>query len=159
MTNHISKYKLIIDGSTYHETSALNQGNRIEENHLKSSQTDSDRIGLHATYENHGPSMLQQKSGSNFRFALTSLVLAVLALLSVYLEYVVYPSIMSSQYGETEIQLHLSILTYWFSAKNCVVSSSCLNIPGVPAFDFVQLFLLLLVLTLVYHFARSGRTA
>ncbi len=116
-------------------------------------------IGSPSVLEKRDPTLLQEKHGLNFRFALTTLILAILGFLAIYLQYVLYPSIMSNTYGETQIQLHLSFLTYWFSARNCVVSTSCLSIAGVPAFDFAQLFFILLAATITFHFAKNWRIA
>jgi hypothetical protein len=126
---------------------------------MRGSDTSTNDIGSPSVLEKHGPTELKEKHGSNVRFLLTTLTLAVLGFLAIYLQYVVYPSIMSNVYGETQIQLHLSFLTYWYSAKNCVVSSSCLSIAGVPAFDFAQLFFIILAVTTIFHLAKTWRTA
>jgi hypothetical protein len=124
---------------------------------IRESNSPKKDIDAPSVLEKRGPIVLQEKHSSNIRFAVTAFILAVLGVVAAYLQYIVYPSIMSNKFGETQIQLHLSFLTYWYSAKNCVVSASCFNIPGLPAFDFAQLFFILLAAMIVLHFAKYWR--
>lgn len=92
------------------------------------------------------------------KFFATCLVIGLLALVSAYLEYIFYPSIMKGpQFGDTQIVPHLSILTFWFSAYRCVAPSFCSTIQGVPSFDFAQLFIIVLVLVVLQRVLRYRR--
>jgi hypothetical protein len=88
------------------------------------------------------------------RFSLSTIVLALLALLAAYLQYSVYPSIMANQFGETNVTIHLSFFTYTLDAQRCLGFSSCAQITGLPSFDFAQLFIALLILMQIFHFVK-----
>ena len=88
------------------------------------------------------------------RFAITTAILAFLGLLAAYLQYSVYPSIMVDQFSECNPSLHLSFLTYTWNAYKCLSST---YVAGLPSFDFAQLFLIILVLTQLYHFVKLKR--
>jgi NADH:ubiquinone oxidoreductase subunit 2 (subunit N) len=88
----------------------------------------------------------------NKKFIATTIVIILLAVLTAYLQYAVYPSIMQNQFGETQVSVHLSILTYTIDAFRCITSESCVNVRGLPAFDFAQLFVIVLVAMQIYHY-------
>jgi hypothetical protein len=91
------------------------------------------------------------------RFSLSSLVIALLAIVAAYLQYSVYPAIMANQFGETNISLHISFFTYTLDAQKCTGFNSCQIIAGLPSFDFAQLFAALFILTQVYHLVKMRR--
>lgn len=91
------------------------------------------------------------------RFSISSLVIALLAIVAAYLQYSVYPAIMSNQFGETNISLHISFFTYMLDAQKCTGFNSCQLIQGLPSFDFAQLFAALFILTQVYHLLKIRR--
>lgn len=82
------------------------------------------------------------------RFLLTALILALLALVSAYLEYVVYPSILvSSQFGETNVSLHLSFLSFQYLATR-----GSEPVPGILSLDFFQIFFISLIGFFLWHY-------
>jgi len=92
---------------------------------------------------------------------LTNLIILLLALVAGYLQYVAYPALMTAPappngtgFGETNVVLSLSFLTFQFSATspNCL-GSPC-TIRGVPAFDFCQALIYLVVLINLVRFVR-----
>ena len=95
------------------------------------------------------------------RFVLMNSVLLLLAAVAGYLEYIAYPALMTSAtppvgtgFGETNVVLSISFLTYRFSATN----PNCLNsgcvLPGVPAFDFCQALIYLVILINLVRLVR-----
>jgi hypothetical protein len=95
------------------------------------------------------------------KFILTNVILVLLAVVAGYLQYVVYPALMTSPtppagygFGETNVVLTLSFLTFQFSATNpnCLTPGCVLK--GVPAFDFCQA---LIYLAVVFGLARYVR--
>jgi hypothetical protein len=88
------------------------------------------------------------------RFSISTLIIALLALLAGYLQYSVYPAIMTNQFGETNISLHLFFFTYTLDAQKCVSANSCPVVAGLPSFDFAQLLVAILILMQVYHFVK-----
>jgi hypothetical protein len=98
------------------------------------------------------------------KFAFTNAILVLIALVAAYLQYDVYPAIMTkSPFYETNITLHLSIFTFTYDSTRCTLSdttvSNCsaaggtvVHILGVPAFDFFQLFIAMIILANIYHF-------
>ena len=96
------------------------------------------------------------------RFILTNLVIVLLAIMAGYLQYVAYPALMTGSslsgagFGETNVVLSLSFLTFQFSAtdpnSNCA-SSGCV-LKGVPAFDFCQALIYLLILVDLVRIVR-----
>ncbi len=97
------------------------------------------------------------------RFAFTNAILLLIALIAAYLEYDVYPTIMGkSPFYETNITLHLSIFTYMYDSTRCTLSDTTVancsaaggtvvHIVGVPAFDFFQLMIAMIILANIYH--------
>jgi hypothetical protein len=82
----------------------------------------------------------------------TDASLIVLAIVSAYLQYVAYPALMASTpYNETSISLNVSFLTYQYYAVRCG-PQFCQNLSGVPALDFFQLFVLILVAVNILRF-------
>jgi len=95
------------------------------------------------------------------KFALINAILLLLALVAGYLEYVAYPALMTSPpppsgygFGETNVVLTLSWLTYQFSATNpnCLTPGCVLK--GIPAFDLCQGLIYLVVLINLVHLIR-----
>ena len=86
------------------------------------------------------------------RFVALNLIVLLLAAVAAYLEYSVYPSIMTGTYGEINPSLHLSVLTFTWDAVKC--SQSCVTIPGLPALDFFQIFILIVILFNLSHLRR-----
>ncbi len=73
---------------------------------------------------------------------MTVAILALLALIAAYLQYVYYPSVLlSGQFGETNISLHLSFLTFQIDATR-----GSEFVPGIPSLDFFQVFVIAAVL-------------
>jgi hypothetical protein len=106
------------------------------------------------------------------RFVITNIFLILMALLAAYLEYSLYPTIMVGHpFYETNITLHLSFFTYSYDATRCVfgvpttvancqaAGGTLQNIVGVPAFDFLQLFLAIVILANLYHVWTRSRKA
>jgi len=77
---------------------------------------------------------------------------------------VVYAAIISGDYpnfGEQNLTLKLSILTYKYDAARCYFSSTnCPHLSGVPALDFFQIFVIVVIaynITYFLSFRKSGR--
>jgi hypothetical protein len=90
----------------------------------------------------------------------------VLALIAAYLEYEVYPSIMSgAPFLESDISLHLSLFSYAYDSVRCTPDVSVANCPagsvqtiiGIPAFDFFQLFIAVIIIVNIYHALRLSK--
>lgn len=95
------------------------------------------------------------------KFIATNGILLLLALVAGYLEYVAYPALMTGStppfgdgFGESNVVLNLSFLTYRFTATNPNCGSSGCTLVGVPAFDFCQGLIYLVILINVAHFIR-----
>jgi len=95
--------------------------------------------------------MTQKTRYWNGSFIVMNVIFLLLAAIAAYLEYSVYPAIMTQSYGETGLSLHLSVLTFNWNAVSCL-SASCKQVPGVQALDFFQIFLLVFVLMNLSHF-------
>lgn len=103
----------------------------------------------------------QRSSYWDGRFSFTIVILILIALLAGYLQYSYYPAIMAKPpFLEWNITLHLSPFSYAYNATRCVgiqdTASTCplssvQNIIGVPAFDFFQLFVAIVILASLYH--------
>jgi hypothetical protein len=89
----------------------------------------------------------------------TNLVLLALASIAAYLQYYLYPLIMSRApdsvsglgFGETDITLKFSLLTFQYTSTRCD-SFSCTRLVGIPAFDFFQAIIIALVIINLFHF-------
>ncbi len=89
----------------------------------------------------------------------TNVIILAFACVAAYLQFYLYPLIMSRPigspsglgFGETNISLHFSVLTYHYVATRCM-GSSCTRLVGVADFDFVQALILVLVLVNILHF-------
>jgi hypothetical protein len=95
------------------------------------------------------------------KFVLVNIIILLLALVAAYLQYVAYPSLLSSSpssggYGETNIVLNLSFLTFQINAVGSCGGSSC-ELRGVPAFDFFQAMIYLLIIVNVVHLINRRR--
>lgn len=86
------------------------------------------------------------------RFVVVNLILGLLALVAGYFEFYSYPSLLIS-YGETNLSLHVSFLTYSFSATRCY-GVNCTHLTGVPAFDFFQFFIYAIIVYTILQFIR-----
>ncbi len=95
------------------------------------------------------------------KYVLTNVIILLIAAIAGYLQYVAYPALMTAPpppngngFGETNVVLGLSFLTFQFSATN----PNCLNpgciLKGVPAFDFCQALVYLVILINLIHFVR-----
>ena len=82
--------------------------------------------------------------------------LIVFAIIAAYLQYYFYPLVMSrpavfgNGFGETNITLKLSFLTFQYVATRCT-NSSCVRLAGIPAFDFFQAILLMFIVVNLVH--------
>ena len=85
------------------------------------------------------------------RFLATNGILLLMAAVAAYLEYSVYPVIITQTYGETNPSLVLSFLTFRWNATNCR-NVPCVRLQGLPALDFFQIFILALVFVNLLHF-------
>lgn len=92
------------------------------------------------------------------KFLASNAFLILFAAVAAYLEYSVYPQIMSGPggFGETNVNIHLSFLTFRIDATRCGLTG-CPTLVGVPSLDFFQLFLIAIVLINVVHYARYWR--
>ena len=97
-----------------------------------------------------------QRKFFGIRLVMVDTILGALALIAGYLQYVVYPSIISNNFGETSVNLNLSFLTFRYYATRCD-GGYCPRLAGVPAFDFFQLFVYLLMLYTAIRFIQSRR--
>lgn len=95
-----------------------------------------------------------QKHFVDTKMVVTNLVLGLLALISGVLEYVVYQTIISNDFGETNVSLKLSFLSFRYFATRCI-GGYCTRLAGVPAFDFFQLFIYLIIVYNVLKFIQS----
>ena len=93
----------------------------------------------------------------NPRFILLNVTLFLLAIASAYLEYVAYPALMiapynpidpSAGFGEHNVVLKLSFLTFQYFST----SRSGQYLVGVPAFDFFQAFVYVIIIVNLVHF-------
>lgn len=87
------------------------------------------------------------------RFLILEAVLLTLIGLSAYLEYSVYPSLMQNSFGETQVVLHVSLLTFSFNANRCI-GQTCSTVIGLPSFDFAQLFTIFFIGFGLYHLIK-----
>jgi hypothetical protein len=85
------------------------------------------------------------------RYVVLNAGLVVVALIAAYLEYSVYPLIMSQSFGESP-SLQLSLLTFQWNATR-----SGLLIPGVASLDFFQIFAISLIGINIWHFVKRPR--
>ncbi len=97
-----------------------------------------------------------QRQFFGLRLVMVDIILGALALIAGYLQYVVYPSIISNDFGETGLSLKLSFLTFRYYASRCD-GGYCPRLAGVPAFDFFQLFVYLLILYTTIRFIQTRR--
>ncbi len=89
--------------------------------------------------------------------AINSILILIIAV-AAYLQYGLYPSLMSSSgYGESNLTLVLSFLTYRFDFNRCAATCPGPRLSGVPALDFVQIFVIVLVLVHISHFLAFRR--
>ncbi len=99
---------------------------------------------------------------SNLRFVITNVVFLLLALVTAYLEYVVYSSVISGDFpnfGEHNVSLNLSVLTFQYDATRCYGSSTnCPRLQGVQSLDFFQIFVLAIVFYNLVHFINSRKS-
>ena len=93
-----------------------------------------------------------RKSFWDARFVVTVFILALLALIAAYLQYLTYPALLSNQFGETNISIQLSFLTF---QVNAVRGSEA--VPGIASLDFFQLFLIVTILIGLSHFFERRR--
>ena len=91
----------------------------------------------------------------------TNAVILALASLAAYLQYYLYPLVMarplsSFGFGETNISLKFSILTFQYIATRCV-GGTCKPLTGIPAFDFFQALIVLLIFVNVLQFFNTRK--
>lgn len=101
-----------------------------------------------------------KSSNSNFwegKFILIVLVFSILIIVAMLLEYVAYPTLMASQYGITNLSVHLSLLTFSIDGSSCINHLPCIPTGGVQSFDFAQLFIIVLILIFVYRILKTTR--
>jgi len=106
-------------------------------------------------------------AGSRFwtaRQIATNLIILALASVAGYLQYYLYPLIMSRPlnslaglgFGETNNSLKFSILTFQYTATRCM-GTSCARLVGIPAFDFFQVMIIILIFANVLHFINTRK--
>src|SRR5579872_5536225 len=107
------------------------------------------------------PPLVRRERYWSRKFILTNVVLLVLAAVTGYLQYVAYPALMTSPlppngngFGETNVVLILSFLTFQLSAVNSNCASSVCPVKGVPAFDFFQALIYLTILINLVRFVQ-----
>jgi len=94
----------------------------------------------------------------------TNLIILALAGVAGYLQYYLYPLIMSRPpypftalgFGETNISIKFSILTFQYTATRCM-GTSCAKLAGIPAFDFFQVIIIILVFANVLHYINTRK--
>ena len=91
----------------------------------------------------------------------TNVVILALASLAAYLQYYLYPLVMarplgSFGFGETNISLKFSFLTFQYIATRCV-GGTCKPLTGVPAFDFFQAMIALLIFVNVLQYFNTRK--
>lgn len=113
--------------------------------------------------QNFQPTRIAKKKYWTGNFILTNVVVLFLALVAGYFEYVAYPALMSGPsfpygagFGETNVVLNLSFLTFQVTATNTITCATpnCV-LKGIPAFDFCQALVYLVILMNLAHFVRS----
>ena len=95
------------------------------------------------------------KSGATFwttKQIVFDFFLMVFATIAAYLQYYFYPLIISgpSGFSETNITLKFSFLTFQYISTRCT-NFSCARLVGIPAFDFFQAIVLILVAFNLLH--------
>ena len=85
------------------------------------------------------------------KFVATNIILLLIAAIAAYLEYSVYPAIMTQSFGETGLSLQLSALIFRWNAISCIYGS-CKQILGVQALDFFQIFVLAIIFVNLSHY-------
>jgi hypothetical protein len=99
------------------------------------------------------------------KFVLLNLAFILLAIIAGYLQYVAYPALMTAPtpenggngFGESNVVLNLSFLTFQLNATGTCSSSPC-ELKGVPAFDFCQAMIyLIIVINLVHLYNRRSK--
>lgn len=93
------------------------------------------------------------------RYAITNAILLFFAGIAAYLEYSLYPLVMTRPlgspaglgFGETNVSLKFSFLTFQYIATRCM-GTTCTPLVGIPAFDFFQVLIIALVVYNVMHF-------
>jgi hypothetical protein len=94
----------------------------------------------------------------SLKFNLVNVTIALLASIAGYLQYVAYPALMTAPipsnggtgFGESNVVLNLTFLTFQLNATGTCGNSPCL-LKGVPAFDFCQGLIYLLILINLVH--------
>ena len=91
----------------------------------------------------------------NAKFVLINLTVVILAIIAGYLQYVAYPAVLSASvasggYGESNVVLNLSFLTFQINAVGNCSGTNC-ELRGVPAFDFCQAMIFLLIIVNLVH--------
>ena len=104
-----------------------------------------------STLENPDAERIRFWNGS---FVALDFILVIIAVLAMYLQYVVYPSIITNTYGESDLSLHLSLLTFSWNAMKCYALAACASIQGVSALDFFQVFLVVIALANISHYLK-----
>lgn len=91
----------------------------------------------------------------------STVILSIFALIAAYLQYSVYPTIMSATngygFGLKNVSLKLSFLTFQYSTTKCTYVS-CVRQVGVPAFDFFQAIVLVIVMMNALHLYNLRQT-
>jgi hypothetical protein len=95
---------------------------------------------------------------------LTDAVILALGGAAAYLQYYLYPLVMARPlnstaglgFGETNISLKFSFLTFQYTATRCI-GGNCTRLVGIPSFDFFQALIISLVILNIVHFANSRK--
>lgn len=81
----------------------------------------------------------------------TTIILGILALIVAYLQYFLYPALMTGpEFGLKNVTINFSFLTFQYSVTRCEYSS-CVRQVGVPAFDIFQAIILITVVMNMVH--------
>ncbi|MDG6907463.1 MAG: hypothetical protein JRN20_16950 [Nitrososphaerota archaeon] len=99
---------------------------------------------------------MSQRKFFGIKLVAVDSLLGLFAIIAGYLEYVLYPSVIANDFGESNIALKLSFLTFRYYATRCE-GGYCARLAGVPAFDFFQLFIYLIVFYTVFKFIVSKK--
>jgi len=101
------------------------------------------------------------------KFVVLNITILFLAIVAGYLQYVAYPALLSAPmitsggngpfgFGETNVVLNLSFLTFQINAVGNCSGNSC-ELRGVPAFDFCQAMVYLVIIVNVIHSINRRR--
>ena len=109
---------------------------------------------------------VESETSSGFSFwtgkhTASTVILIIFALVAAYLQYSLYPKLMTSTggsgFGLKNVTVKLSFLTFQYSATRCTYSS-CVRQVGVPAFDFFQAIIIIILVMNLFHLYYVKKT-